>query len=93
MLFDEFSKWYDFVTDDEVDTFDEPDELDEKSEINNKFWEADEIIQQLPIPIQKNLDSVYTSQFVDVNAISQRFSAEVKSGNIADSDLINLSIG
>ncbi|CAG8691432.1 7551_t:CDS:1, partial [Gigaspora margarita] len=62
--------------------FDESDELDEKSEISNKFWEADEIIQQLPIVTQKNLDSVYTSRLVDVNAISQRFSEEVKSGNI-----------
>ncbi|CAG8718368.1 12043_t:CDS:2 [Gigaspora margarita] len=68
-----------------MDTFDEYDEyneLDEKSEISNKFWEADDIIQQQPITTQKNLDSVYTSQFVDVNEISQRFS-EVKSGNIA----------
>ncbi|CAG8834534.1 35043_t:CDS:1, partial [Gigaspora margarita] len=64
------------------DEYDESNELDERSEINNKFWEADEIIQQLPITTQKNLDSVYTSQFVDVNAISQRFSEEVKSGNI-----------
>ncbi|CAG8597416.1 21389_t:CDS:1, partial [Gigaspora margarita] len=55
----------------------------EKSEISNKFWEADDIIQQQPITTQKNLDSVYTSQFVDVNEISQRFSEEVKSGNIA----------
>ncbi|RIB09133.1 kinase-like domain-containing protein [Gigaspora rosea] len=94
MLFDEFSKWYDFMneqdTDDEVDTFDEYDEsdesneLDERSEISNKFWEADEIIQQQPITTQKNLDSVYTSQFVDVDKIFQRFSEEVKSGNIAD---------
>ncbi|RIB07081.1 kinase-like domain-containing protein [Gigaspora rosea] len=90
MLFDEFSKWYDFMneqdTDDEVDTFDEYDEsneLDEKFEISNKFWEADDIIQQQPITMQKNLDSVYTSQFVDVDDISQRFSEEVKSGNIA----------
>ncbi|CAG8814967.1 7351_t:CDS:2, partial [Gigaspora margarita] len=47
---------------DEVDTFDESDEsdeLDEKSEIINKFWEADEIIQQQPIVKQKNLDSKY----------------------------------
>ncbi|CAG8799023.1 26966_t:CDS:1, partial [Gigaspora margarita] len=65
---------------DEVDMFDESDELDEKSEIINKFWEADDIIQQQPIAKQKNLD--YTSQFVDVNEISQRFSEEVKSGNI-----------
>ncbi|CAG8541963.1 5541_t:CDS:1 [Gigaspora rosea] len=94
MLFDEFSKWYDFMneqdTDDEVDTFDEYDEsdesneLDERSEISNKFWEADDIIQQQPITTQKNLDSVYTSQFVDVDKIFQRFSEEVKSGNIAD---------
>ncbi|CAG8857312.1 6321_t:CDS:1, partial [Gigaspora margarita] len=49
----------------------------------NKFWEADDIIQQQPITTQKNLDSVYTSQFVDVDEISQRFSEEVKSGNIA----------
>ncbi|CAG8518658.1 21912_t:CDS:2 [Gigaspora margarita] len=66
----------------EVDTFDESDELDEKSEISNNFREADDIIQQLPITTQQNLDGVYTSQFIDVNAISQRFSEEVKSGNI-----------
>ncbi|RIB24768.1 kinase-like domain-containing protein [Gigaspora rosea] len=95
MLFDEFSKWYSFMNeqepDYEVDTFDEydeyyeydeSDELDEKSEISNKFWEADEIIQQQPITTQKNLDSVYTSQFIDINEISQRFSSEIKSGNI-----------
>ncbi|CAG8605734.1 6560_t:CDS:1, partial [Dentiscutata heterogama] len=69
-------------TDDEMDTFDESEELDEKSEISNKFWEADEIIQQLPLEKQKNLDSVYTSLFIDVKQISQQFSAEVKSGNI-----------
>ncbi|RIB14894.1 kinase-like domain-containing protein [Gigaspora rosea] len=74
MLFDEFSKWYGFIS--------ESGKLNEKSEISNKFWEADYIIQQLPITTQQNLDSVYTSQFVDVNAISQRFSEEVKSGNI-----------
>ncbi|CAG8849314.1 41595_t:CDS:1, partial [Gigaspora margarita] len=43
----------------------------------------DDIIQQQPITTQKNLDSIYTSQFVDVNEISQRFSEEIKSGNIA----------
>ncbi|CAG8588174.1 1781_t:CDS:1, partial [Dentiscutata heterogama] len=96
MLFGEFSKWYDFMNEqdtadtddemdmvDEMDMFDESEELDEKSEISNKFWEADEIIKQLPIATQKNLDSVYTSQFIDVEEISRRFSAEVKSGNIA----------
>ncbi|CAG8848208.1 9549_t:CDS:1, partial [Gigaspora margarita] len=70
---------------DEVDTFDEPDEsdeLDEISEIVNKFWESDDIIQQQSIAKQKNLDSVYTSQFVNTIEISQRFSEEVKSGNI-----------
>ncbi|CAG8778567.1 15818_t:CDS:1, partial [Gigaspora rosea] len=71
-------------TDDEIDTLEESDdELDKKFEINNKFWEADNIIEQLPITEQKNLDSVYTSQFVDVDKISQRFSEEVKSDNIA----------
>ncbi|CAG8846550.1 23210_t:CDS:1, partial [Gigaspora margarita] len=67
----------------EMDTFEESDdELDEKSEISNKFWEADNIIQQLPITEQKNLDSEYTSQFVDVVKISQRVSEEVELGNI-----------
>ncbi|CAG8625289.1 2110_t:CDS:2 [Gigaspora margarita] len=67
----------------ETDTFEESDdELDEKSEISNKFWEADDIIQQLSITEQKNLDSAYTSQFVDVVKISQRVSEEVKLGNI-----------
>ncbi|CAG8674020.1 9819_t:CDS:1, partial [Dentiscutata erythropus] len=70
-------------TDDEMDMSDETEELDEKSEISNRFWEADEIIKQLAIATQKNSDSVYTSQFIDVEEISQRFSAEVKSGNIA----------
>ncbi|CAG8566415.1 13615_t:CDS:2 [Gigaspora rosea] len=87
MLFIEFSKWYDFMNEqdtvNETDTFEESDdELDEKSEISNKFWEADDIIEQLPLTEQKNLDCVYTSQFVDVDKISQRFSEEVKSGNI-----------
>ncbi|RIB22931.1 kinase-like domain-containing protein [Gigaspora rosea] len=87
MLYDEFSKWYNFMneqdTDDEMDMFEESDdELDEKSEISNKFWEANDIIEQLPIIEQKNLDNVYTSQFIDVDKISQRFSEEVKSGDI-----------
>ncbi|RIB22934.1 hypothetical protein C2G38_2172693 [Gigaspora rosea] len=71
---------------DEIDTFEESDdELDEKFEINNKFSEADDTIEQLPKTEQKNLYSVYsvyTSQFVDVDKISQRFSEEVKSDNI-----------
>ncbi|CAG8565281.1 1405_t:CDS:2, partial [Gigaspora rosea] len=77
MLFDEFSKWYSFMNEqdtdeemdmaDEMDIFDESDELDEKTEITT----------------QKNLDSVYTSQFVDIDEISQRFSEEIKSGNVA----------
>ncbi|CAG8640522.1 7299_t:CDS:1, partial [Dentiscutata erythropus] len=68
---------------DETDTFDESEELDEKLEISNKFWEADDMIQQQPIKTQKILDSIYTSQFIDVDKISQRFSEEVKSGNVA----------
>ncbi|CAG8707287.1 6804_t:CDS:2 [Gigaspora margarita] len=76
-----------------MDTFEESDDgLDEKSEISNKFWEADDIIEQLPIIEQKNLDDVYISQFIDVDKISQRFSEEAKSGNIEDSGLINLRI-
>ncbi|CAG8477766.1 5886_t:CDS:1, partial [Dentiscutata heterogama] len=88
MPFDEFSKWYDFMNEQgmadivDSDTFDESEELDEKSEISNKFWEADDIIQQLQIITQKNSDSSYTSQFFDTNEISQRISAEDKSGNI-----------
>ncbi|CAG8850426.1 30707_t:CDS:1, partial [Gigaspora margarita] len=45
--------------DDEVDTFneydeyDESDELDKKSEINNKFWEADEIINNNQLRYKK----------------------------------------
>ncbi|RIB05887.1 hypothetical protein C2G38_2218457 [Gigaspora rosea] len=74
VLFDEFSKWYDFMNkqdmDDKINIFNKLDELDEKSEISNKFWEADDIIQQLPIIIQKNLDSIYTNRFVNINAIS-----------------------
>ncbi|CAG8518030.1 35154_t:CDS:2, partial [Racocetra persica] len=67
---------------DELDEFYESDEFDEKSEICNKFWEADDIIQQQPITTQQNLDTAYTSQLIDVNEISKRFNAEIESGNI-----------
>ncbi|CAG8444179.1 17643_t:CDS:2 [Acaulospora morrowiae] len=87
-IYNQLEEWYSFmdkVDEIEIDEIDEnemdldqPYELSESEvEICNKFWEADEIVKQLPTTSQKHQDSTYTSRHIDTYSIAQLYNESV----------------